>query len=102
MNSTAITANDKAAITNFARDYVTRENTAKKNFVEVLMNLGGITEAEAEKAMATMLQFEVAKIDAINGVVRVKHGAFLEKYAIENAAAYVHVPKVKKEKAQKG
>jgi phage-related protein (TIGR01555 family) len=65
--------------------------TAENNFRETLMRSApGITEAEAEKAMRTMLKLKVAKLDPIIGRIDVKHGAFLEPEAIRNAVAYVH------------
>jgi hypothetical protein len=62
--------------------------TAENNFVESLVRIAGCTEEEARKAMRTMLNLKVAKLDAVIGKINVKHGAFLEPDAIRNAIAY--------------
>lgn len=56
-------------------------------FLEVIESRG-FSRADAEKAMYTMLRLKVAKRDAGNGVIRVKHGAFLDVECIQNAVDY--------------
>ena len=63
---------------------------AEESFIEILMKFGNISREEAIKAMITMLKLKVAKMDAVNGVISVVHGEFLEPYAIRNAVNYVH------------
>ena len=60
---------------------------AENAFIETLMNRG-FSRAEAVKAMSTMIKLKVAKLDAVGGVINVKHGAFLEPSAIRNAVEY--------------
>jgi len=71
-----------------AQAMATRMNNAEAAFIETLMRHGKISRPEAEKAMRTMLRLKVAKLDAVSGVIRVKHGAYLEPDAIRNAVAY--------------
>jgi hypothetical protein len=59
---------------------------AENAFIEVLVNLGSVTKAEAVRAMHTMLKLKVAKMDAVSGEIRVKHGAYLEADVIRRAA----------------
>jgi type IV pilus biogenesis protein CpaD/CtpE len=60
---------------------------AENGFVQILMEKG-FTRDEAAKAMRTMLKLKVAKMDAVNGRISVKHGAYLESAAIRNAVNY--------------
>ena len=69
------------------QDMATRAATAEANFAETLVNIAGITEAEAEKVMALYLKEKIAKIDHVNGRISVKHGVFLEADVIHNAVA---------------
>ena len=65
-----------------------RTVNAENAFIAILMDRGSINRADAVKAMQTMLRLKVAKLDAVNGVISVKHGAFLEPGAIVNAVNY--------------
>ena len=60
---------------------------AQNGFIAILM-AKGFNEADATKAMKTMLKLKVAKLDAVSGVINVKHGAFLEADVIKNAVDY--------------
>jgi hypothetical protein len=65
----------------------TRINNAQENFISVIESKG-FSRSEAVKAMGTMLKLKVAKLDAVSGVINVKHGAFLEVDVIKNAINY--------------
>ncbi len=80
--------NALSAIKPGLKNMATRITTAENNFIEVLINLGGITKAEAEKALATFRKLKLVKMDAVNGVLSVKHGAYLSKDAIRNAVSF--------------
>ena len=69
------------------KDMATRAANAEANFVEILMNVAGITEAEAEKVMNLYLKEKLAKLDYVNGNIRVKDGFLLDVDVIHNAAA---------------
>ena len=64
-----------------------RIESAKENFCAAIESQG-FTHEEAKKAMATMLKLKVAKIDSFMGVIRVKHGAYLDVKSIRNAVNY--------------
>lgn len=64
-----------------------RAANAEANFIESLVEIAGITEAEAEKVMALYLKEKIAKIDHNIGRISVKHGVFLEADVIHNAVA---------------
>lgn len=58
---------------------------AENNFVETLQRCGEIDKDTAEKVMRFYLYNKLAKLDAVNGTIKVKHGAFLDKQSIVNA-----------------
>jgi hypothetical protein len=60
---------------------------AKAKFVSALMERGGIDAAAAEKVFGLYRKHKLIKLDAFHGVYSVKHGAFLDRKAINNAAA---------------
>lgn len=60
---------------------------AENNFIEVLMNLGEISKAEALKVLAVYRKLKLVKLDPVIGSMNVKHGAYLDKQVIANALA---------------
>lgn len=68
-------------------DIATRAANAEANFIASLVEIAGITEAEAEKVMALYRKEKLAKMDHVNGRITVKHGVFLEADVIHNAVA---------------
>lgn len=64
-----------------------RMDNAKVNFIETLMNLGGISKDEARKVMELYLKNKLARIDTGIGRIQVKHGAFLDREVILRAVA---------------
>lgn len=63
----------------------TRIENADKDFAEIIANISGCDMATARKVTAFYLKNKLAKRDAVIGRVTVKHGAYLDKRAIENA-----------------
>ena len=68
------------------RDIGIRVANAESAFIETLVALGGITEAEAVKVMAYYLKHKLAKLSIGVGAINVKHGAFLDRDVIRRAA----------------
>ncbi len=64
-----------------------RINNAEESFTNALVEIADITTEEAHKVMNLYLKNKLAKLDAVNGTIKVKHGAFLEKDVILNAVA---------------
>ncbi len=65
-----------------------RMANAEARFMNILVERAGISRADAFKAMLTMLRLKVAKMDAVNGEIRVKHGAYLDAEPIRRAAGF--------------
>lgn len=61
---------------------------AEENFTDVLVALGGISKADAWKALATFRKAKAIKMDAVGGRITVKHGAYLAKDVIVRASQY--------------
>ena len=62
-----------------------RIDNAKTNFVEMLMNMHGITQEQAEHVLAVFIKHKAVKRDIVNGRYNVTHGAYLEAHVITNA-----------------
>lgn len=58
---------------------------AEVAFVETVCRITGITETQAKKVLAVYLKVKVIKLDAVNGVYKIKHGAFYEADVIMRA-----------------
>ena len=69
------------------KNVASRMVAAENNFVEVLMNFGEISKSDAEKVLAVYRNLKLVKMDAVIGVMSVKHGAYLDKATIANALA---------------
>lgn len=67
------------------KNMAARMVAAENNFAEVLMKFGEISKADAEKVMAVYRKLKLVKMDAVMGVLTVKHGAYLDKQTIANA-----------------
>lgn len=70
------------------KDIAQRIVNAENSFLDVLMTKG-FSQSDSIKAMRTMLKLKVAKLDAVSGTIRVKHGAFLDNSAIQNAVDFI-------------
>lgn len=80
-------ATTAADMTEGCRKMATRIAQAEADFLSLLMEFGGLaTDAEARAALATFRKVRAIKLDAVNGRVNVKHGAFLERDVIRRAA----------------
>lgn len=64
-----------------------RMENADADFVEMLMNMHGITKDQAQKVLSVFYKFKVVKRDAVIGRVAVVHGVYLDRIAINNALA---------------
>jgi hypothetical protein len=69
------------------KNVASRMVAAENNFLEVLMNFGEISKADAGKVLAVYRKLKMVKMDAVMGVMSVKHGAYLDKATIANALA---------------
>lgn len=67
------------------KNVASRMVAAENNFIEVLMTVGEISKEDAEKVLVVYRKLKLVKMDAVNGVLSVKHGAYLDKEVIANA-----------------
>lgn len=58
---------------------------AEESFLDVLVDLGGISRDEAERVLAYYRKHRLVKMDAVNGRMDVSNGAFLERDVIRRA-----------------
>jgi len=72
------------------KNMAVRRVNAERHLVEMLMAFGKIDEPTAEKVAAFYLKNKLAKLDAVNGVSRIKHGAYYNETAIRNAVKIVN------------
>jgi hypothetical protein len=72
---------------NAFKSIAVRMANAENEFIDVLMNLGEISKADAVKVLAVYRKLKVVKMDAVIGRMNVKHGAYLDKEVINNALA---------------
>ena len=56
------------------------------DFLECVMH-AGLNEADARKAIATLLKVKAAKQDRQTGCIRVVHGAYMDRDVLLRAAA---------------
>lgn len=62
-----------------------RTINAESRFVVTVQEISGCTKAEAEKVLSVYRKAKVVKMDPINGVINVTHGAFMDVRTIQNA-----------------
>lgn len=69
----------------------TRQINARNSLVNCLAEIGAITVEQAEKVATLYLGREVrgVKLDAVGGSFVVKHGALMERSAINTAVAMI-------------
>lgn len=60
---------------------------AEEDFIANLMKLGGISRTNAERVLSYYLKHKMVQMDAVNGRLDVKHGAFLDRDVIQRAAS---------------
>lgn len=70
------------------REIAQRIVNAEENFIETVQTITGCTREEGIKALATMRQFKIIKLDANIGRYRAVHGAYMEADALRTAIAY--------------
>ncbi len=61
---------------------------AENNFIATLMKFGEISKADGEKVFQVYRKLKLVKMDAVIGVISVKHGAYLDKENILNAVNF--------------
>ncbi len=61
---------------------------AEENFISNVCQIAEISKADGEKVLRVYRKLKLVKMDAVNGVLSVKHGAFLDALTIKNAVAY--------------
>lgn len=66
-------------------DMATRIENARRSFINTLVELAGISEAEAAAVTDFYLKKNMAKLDAVGGRITVKHGSYLDPDAIRRA-----------------
>jgi hypothetical protein len=59
--------------------------SAEKSFCELVIDRIGCTKEEAEKVLSVYLKEKIAKMDAVNGKITLKHGIFWENDILKNA-----------------
>jgi hypothetical protein len=64
-----------------------RLDSGSRNFRDQLIQIAAISEEQAAKVEALYLKEKIAKQDFCDGVIRVKHGAFLGQDVIMRAVA---------------
>ena len=69
------------------RNTVMRMVNAQTRFVALVQEISGMSEADSLKAFVTLRKVKAIKLDPINGVYDVKHGAFMSPEVLRRAAA---------------
>lgn len=68
-----------------AKHMVSRIETAKSHFSEIVMHIAACSEGHAQMVTDYYLANKIAKLDPVNGIIRVQHGVFLEADVILDA-----------------
>ncbi len=84
-----------------AATLMARQITAKDNFDKALMTIAGITREQAQRVTQYYLDKKLAVMDSVNGTIRSKHGAYLDKDVVLNAVKLSGQPDTKKVGATK-
>ena len=69
------------------KEIAARQVRAHADFVTTLMSCGGIAKQDAEKVLSLYKKMKLIKEDVCMGVIRVKHGALLDRDVINRALA---------------
>lgn len=70
----------------FGPDIARRLDQGIQNFVEILMTMGDIDEKTARKVLAYYMKHKLVKQELTSGRISPKHGAYLDKATIQQAA----------------
>lgn len=65
--------------------FAVREANANRNFEESLQTIAGITPEQASRVNEYYHKHKLVNVDLVNGTIRPKHGAYLDKDVILNA-----------------
>lgn len=76
---------DWASTAKHSQQIAERIEQAYTSFAAIVRQFSRCTEAEAAQVTALYLKLKVAKLDAVHGVIRVTHGAYLDASSIRNA-----------------
>lgn len=60
---------------------------AEERFLDILMGLGDLSRADAERVLVHYRKIRAVKMDAVNGRLDVTHGALLDPDVIRRALA---------------
>jgi len=71
------------------RQVAQRIVNAERAFAETIQGIAPCTDAEAAAVTALYRRLRVAKLDPVGGTIRVTHGAYLDREAVDNALAMV-------------
>ncbi len=77
------------------KNVASRLVAAENNFLDVLMKFGEISKTDAEKVLVVYRKLNLVEMDAVSGVMSVKHGAFLDKLTIANILSMCGVSRKK-------
>lgn len=101
-HSAAQQKREQAATAKNAEVFAVRQERAREDFAEALQNMAGITKEQADRVTQYYLDKRLATVDSVNGTIRAKHGAYLDKEVILTAvketsfqAPIMEVPKRK-------
>lgn len=84
-----------------AEVFAVRQANARRNFDEALQTIAGITPEQAAMVTQYYLDKKLAVMDSVNGTIRPKHGAYLDKDVVLNAVKLSGQPDTKKVGATK-
>lgn len=99
-----ITSTQKREEAAAAKDFevfAVRQANARRNFDEALQTIAGITPEQAQRVTQYYLDKKLAVMDSVNGTIRPKHGAYLDKDVVLNAVKLSGQPDTKKVGATK-
>ncbi len=71
------------------RNLAARQIQAESDFLDVLQRNGWLDRESAELVLAYYRKHKLVKMDAVNGTMTVKHGAFLDTDTIRRCAEIV-------------
>ncbi len=75
-----------SSISKGARGLAERGEHARERFLVYAEKHGGLSRAEAERALAIYQKNRVIRLDRVTGAFHVKHGAFLDRETLRRAA----------------
>ncbi len=85
------------------RNIAKRMEAAETRFTALLRDAGGLTEEDAKKVFLCYLEAKMARMDTVNGVVSVVHGAYWDRETIRTVSrnADGFLEKIRKPRARR-